>query len=125
MITTQVKGRFFSIDGKDLFSPAEERTLEDYLHGMSAQDAAQKRQRSPETVCTHRKHIREKTDEHNVAGVLVFCFSKNYIKALMLAVSITGSGELLRSRPAAFRGGKPTVAQVMRINRQEISGVLS
>lgn len=52
MITTQVHGKTYVIDGKGEFSPAEELTLEDWLHAMNAQDAAQKRHRSPETV-TH------------------------------------------------------------------------
>lgn len=125
MITTQVHGKTYVIDGKGEFSPAEELTLEDWLHAMNAQDAAQKRHRSPETVNTHRKRIREKTDQRNGEGVLVYCFSKDYIKALMLALSIGGSGELIRSRPPKLRTGKPKVVQVMRINRQEIPGVLS
>lgn len=124
MITTQVNGRLFIIDGKGEFSPAEEQTLEDWLHAMKAMDAAQKRHRSPETVNTHRKHIREKTACSNGEGVLVYCFSKDYIRALMLALSITGTGELLRSRPASFSQSRPVAAR-QQLGRQEISGVLS
>lgn len=124
MITTQVHGKTYVIDGKGEFSPSEELTLEDWLHAMSAQDAAQKRHRSPETVNTHRKHIREKTACRNGEGVLVYCFSKDYIRALMLALSISGTGELLRSRPASFSQSRPVAAR-QQLGRKEISGVLS
>jgi len=124
MITTQVNGRTFVIDGQGEFSPAEEQTLEDWLHAMKALDAAQKRHRSPETVNTHRKHIREKTACSNGEGVLVYCFSKDYIRALMLALSISGSGELLRSKPASNLQGKP-VAVRFQIGRKEIPGVMA
>lgn len=124
MITTQVNGRTFVIDGKGEFSPAEELTLEDWLHAMRAQDAAEKRHRSTETVNTHRKHIREKTLQRNGEGVLVYCFSKDYIRALMLALSIAGTGEIMRSRPATYSQGRP-VAVRPQVGRQEVSGVLS
>lgn len=124
MITTQVNGRTFVIDGQGEFSPAEEQTLEDWLHAMRAQDAAEKRHRSPETVNTHRKHIREKTHQRNGEGVLVYCFSKDYIRALMLALSISGAGELLRSRPASFSPSR-TVAVRTQLGRKEISGVVA
>lgn len=124
MITTQVNGRTFVIDGKGEFSPAEEQTLEDWLHAMKAQDAAQKRHRSPETVNTHRKHIREKTLQRNGEGVLVYCFSRDYIRALMLALSISGASDLLRSRPASFSQLRPAAVRT-QLGRKEISGVLS
>lgn len=124
MITTQVNGRLFIIDGKGEFSPAEEQTLEDWLHAMKAQDAAQKRSRSPETVNTHRKNIREKTDQHNGEGVLVYCFSKNYIKALIVALGITGGTELMRNRPVVRTHSRPVAAN-FQLGRLEISGVVS
>lgn len=122
MITTQVNGRIFVIDGKGEFSPAEELTLEDWLHAMRAEDAAQKRHRSPDTINTHRKNIREKTAQRNGEGVLVYCFSKDYIRALMLALSLTGSGELLRSRPASFSQSRTVVAR-NKLGRIEIPGI--
>lgn len=85
MITTEINGKKFEIDGQDFFSPAEERTIEDWLLDMRAQDAANKRHRSLETINTHRKHIREKTSQHSGTGVLAFCLSREYIRILMLA----------------------------------------
>ena len=43
MITTEVHGKTYVIDGKGEFSPTEEQTLEDWLHAMRAQDAAPRR----------------------------------------------------------------------------------
>ena len=123
MITTQVHGRQYVIDGKGEFSPAEEQTLEDWLHAMRAQDAAEKRRRSAETVNTHRKHIREKTNQRNGEGVLVYCFSKDYIRALMLLLSVSSSGELLRSKPAPYSQAKPSAVR-FQVGRKEIPGVL-
>ncbi len=82
MITTEINGKTFEIDGKDFLSPAEELTLEDWLLDMRAQDAARKRFRSTETVNSHRKHLREKTNQHSAAGVLAYCLSRGFIKVL-------------------------------------------
>lgn len=127
MITTEVHGRKFEIDGRDMFSPAEECALEDWLHAMKAQDAAQARCRSIETVNTHRKAIREKTNQRNGEGVLVFCISKGFIRALVVAgvvATLSPVDSPIRSRSQP-KTGKPFAAQVARIYRHEIAGVLS
>lgn len=82
MITTEINGKTFEIDGKGFLSPAEELTLEDWLHDMRAQDAAQKRCRSAETVNTHRKNLREKTRQHSAVGVLAYCLSHGFIRVV-------------------------------------------
>lgn len=85
MIQTEIHGRVFRIDSHGFLSPAEETALEDWLHDMRAQDAAQKRHRSVETIKHHRKHIREKTRAHTASGVLSYCLSKDYIRIMVLA----------------------------------------
>lgn len=91
MITTEINGKTFEIDGQGFLSPAEELTLEDWLHDMRAQDAAQKRCRSTETVNTHRKNLREKTHQHSAVGVLAYCLSHGFIRV----VSKSGAREPL------------------------------
>lgn len=80
MITTEINGKIFQIDGQGFLSPAEELTLEDWLHDMRAQDAANKRCRSVETISTHRKNLREKTQQHSAVGVLAYCLSHGIIR---------------------------------------------
>jgi hypothetical protein len=80
MITTQINGKIFQIDGQGFLSPAEELTLEDWLHDMRAQDAANKQCRSVETISTHRKNLREKTQQHSAVGVLAYCLSHGIIR---------------------------------------------
>ena len=128
MITTEAHGRKFEIDGRDLFSPAEECALEDWLRAMKAQDAAEARHRSVETVNTHRKAIREKTHQHNGEGVLIFCISKGYIRALVVALTVSGLSAMevqVRNVRNPPKNGKPVTVQVARIHRHEIAGVIA
>lgn len=84
MRKVEINSREFEIDGQDLFSKAEEAALEDWLQAMRAQDAASKRHRSPETIYSHRKAIREKTGQHNGEGVLIWCLTKGYVRMLVI-----------------------------------------
>lgn len=90
MITTTIHGEKFQIDGQGFLSPAEELALEDWLHDMRVQDAAQKRCRSPETVSTHRKHLREKANAKSASGVLAYCLSKKIIRVLVVVGAFSG-----------------------------------
>lgn len=101
MITTKINGKTFEIDGQDFLSPAEERALEDWLHDMRVQDAARKRFRSPETISTHRKHLREKTNQHTAAGVLAYCLSKAYIRVLVFAGFAVAAEPIIQSTSPA------------------------
>lgn len=124
MIITEIHGTKFAIDGKDTFSPAEEMSLEDMLHGMHVIDAAQKRFRSEETVKTHRKHLRQKTHQSSSTGVIIFCLAEGYIR--MLAFFLCALAAMPEARTTIrVPTGRPKVAQVVRIGRHEISGVIA
>lgn len=123
MITTEINGKKFVIDGKDFLSASEEVTLEDWLHDMRAQDAASKRSRSAETVNSHRKHLREKTHQHSAAGVLAYCLSKDYIRILVVAGFAVTAEPVLHSSSQAIQTVR-SVARASRNTRRELPAVI-
>lgn len=121
MITTEINGTKFEIDGDGFLSPTEELTLEDWLHDMRVLDAAQKRFRSPETVSSHRKNLREKTHQHSGTGVLAFCLSKGYIRVLVFAgFAVTAEPVLQSKQPVQV---VRISARFSRGTRQQVSGI--
>lgn len=120
MLTTQINGKTFEIDGNGFLSPTEELTLEDWLHDMRVQDAARKRCRSPETVSSHRKSLREKTHQHSGTGVLAHCLSMGYIRVLVFAGFAVGAEPVLQSNQS-FQVVR-TAARYSRGNRYQIFG---
>lgn len=121
MLTTEINGTTFEIDGQGFLSPTEEITLEDWLHDMRVQDAAEKRHRSPETVKTHRKTLREKTHQHSGTGVLAYCLSKQYIRVLVFAGFAVGAEPVLQSSQTIQT--VRITARFSRGTRQEVPGV--
>ena len=121
MITTEINGRKFEIDGQGFISPAEETALEDWLHDMRVQDAANKRSRSEETVKSHRKNLREKTHQHSGTGVLAYCLSAGYIRVLVFAgFAVTAEPIMQSKQPIQITR---TTVRFARGTRQEVSGV--
>lgn len=121
----EIDNRIFEIDGRDMFSPTEEVTLEDWLQAMRAQDAANKRERGVETVATHRKRIREKTGQHNGEGVLIWCLTHGYVRMLVM-VGAFNAGLMATSQNTAqaFRTSRTMVraAQGYRLQSLAVIG---
>lgn len=118
MITTQIHGKTFVIDGQNLFTAYEERELEAWLEGMTAQDAARAHNVSPETAKWHRKSIREKTHQHSSAGVLSYCFAHQYVRVLVVALIVVSAMPMARTLRST-RTPTTRVVQSQRIGRRE------
>lgn len=119
MRTTQIHGKTYEIDGKDAFTPAEEQTLDLWLQAMSVEDAARAICRSPDTVKSHRKAIRQKTAQRNGEGVLMYCFSKGYVRLLTACIFIGAS--LPTPTQNAPRDPAKTHIRVPKLARKEIN----
>lgn len=117
MITTQIHGKTFVIDGQNLFTAHEERELEAWLEGMTAEDAAKARHRSPETVKWHRRAIREKTHQTCSAGVLSYCFAHRYVRVLVVALVVLSAMPMVRSARITRNPTPRTATTVVRVNR--------
>ena len=125
MLITEIHGKQFEIDGKGDLSPALESTLEDWLHGMSIQDAAQKRHRSEETVKSHRKTLREQTHQKNGPGVLIYCLSAGYIRVLVFAgFAVTAEPIMQYSQSVQVIRTAPRFARAARKPMVVVSGGL-
>lgn len=72
----------YLVDGGDLFSPAETRELMNWLQGLTVDEAAIRSHCSPETVKTHRRALRDKTQQHQGIGVLTYCLVHGYIRPI-------------------------------------------
>ena len=118
MITTEIHQKRFVIDGRGFLTQPEERELESWLKGHTAEDAARDHHVSAETVRWHRKAIREKTNQKNTAGVLTYCLAHQYVRVLVIALILLSAGPAIRTAKTTTpvrRGPSVTV----RVGRRE------
>ena len=72
--------KHYLVDSDGFFSAAETRELVNWIQGLAIDEAAARSRTSPETVKTHRRTLREKTNQHTGIGVLTYCLVHGYIK---------------------------------------------
>lgn len=80
MTQLRLHNKTYLIDSDGFFSPAETRELRSWLQGMAVDEAAFINSVSIETVKTHRRALREKTEQHSGIGVLTYCLVHGYIR---------------------------------------------
>ena len=97
--------KLYIVDGGDLFSQAETRELVCWLKGLTVDEAAFLNNVSIETVKTHRRALREKTDQHTGIGVLTYCLVHGYIRAIEQTVAHQKRTRLMYSLRAAVASG--------------------
>ncbi|WP_288365561.1 hypothetical protein [uncultured Marinobacter sp.] len=80
MTHVQLHQKHYYVDSGGLFSAAETRELVNWLQGLTLDESAARNHVSTETVKSHRRALREKTQQHTGIGVLTFCLVHGYIK---------------------------------------------
>jgi len=80
MTQAQLHGKHYLVDSEGFFSPAETRELINWLQGLTVDEAAFRSHCSADTVKTHRRALREKTEQSAGIGVLTYCLVHGYIR---------------------------------------------
>ncbi|BES72204.1 hypothetical protein RE428_32220 [Marinobacter nanhaiticus D15-8W] len=133
MIQTEINGSTFIIDSKGEFTPIEEQTIEQFLKGMTAKDAARDAFRSVDTIQERRKNLLQKTNASNSFGVLSYWLGKKYIRVLVITGAVASAqvgGPYTVDKIKPKRPGSRVEIKIAKGSRKEIDltvvgGVLS